>query len=236
MCIQRVECIKLDLRKSAFITFEGPEGGGKTTQISQVVARLTDLGIPFVKIREPGGTPVGEYIRAILKDPNMKMTVEAELLLFQASRAELIKSVIQPALARGEFVICDRFYHSTIAYQGYGRGMDIDVVRNAVNLATGGLEPDLVLVLDIDYRTANSRTANRAGDRFDDAPQDFHERVRKGFLELALNVPSKTNIEVIDASQSKEKVTEDIWKVIEQRFVLPYSSQLFFRSKPLAEN
>tara|TARA_Y100000310_G_C20439624_1_gene695435 strand:+ start:127 stop:753 length:627 start_codon:yes stop_codon:yes gene_type:complete len=204
--------------RGKFITFEGPEGGGKTTQIKRLLSRMAANGMDYLSLREPGGTQVGERIREILKDPGMKMTPEAELLLFQASRAELVHSVIRPALEAGQCVICDRFFHSTLAYQGYGRGMNIYVVKEAIDIAVGWTRPDSVLLLDVPYDVAMTRIVGRSADRFDGESKAFHKKVRDGFLALA---EQESAFKVIDASQSEDEVEEMIWSSVESYYLQP---------------
>jgi dTMP kinase len=146
-----------------FITFEGTEGGGKSTQIALLAARLRENGHKVRTLREPGGTPIGEEIRHLLKhsEANRAMTPEAELLLMNASRAQLVREVIRPALAEGEIVLCDRFYHSTIAYQGYGRGLDLGLVHSIIAAAVGETKPDLTLVLLVPIAVSEQRRLDR---------------------------------------------------------------------------
>src|ERR1041384_7188948 len=168
-----------------FITFEGTEGGGKSTQIQLLAEHLRSLGRPVRLLREPGGTPIGEEIRYLLKhsDANHAMTPEAELLLMNASRAQLVREVIRPALAAGEVVLCDRFHDSTTAYQGYGRGLDLPLVKSVIDFAVGATRPDLTLLLMISSTVSEQRRATRAiasgpvRDRFEEADRAFFERV-----------------------------------------------------------
>ncbi len=178
-----------------FITFEGPDGCGKSTQVPLLVEYLTGQGYTVCPTREPGGTPIGEQIRAVVHDPdNVAMADRTEILLYAASRAQLVEQVIRPALAAGQIVIADRYADSTLAYQGYGRGLDLAMVRQLVTIATGGLRPDLTIYLDIDPETG-LRRRQRDGDaewnRLDAAALDFHRRVRDGYHRLINEEPGR---------------------------------------------
>jgi dTMP kinase len=178
-----------------FITFEGPDGCGKSTQVPLLVEYLTGQGYTVCQTREPGGTPIGEQIRAVVHDPdNVAMADRTEILLYAASRAQLVEQVIRPALAAGQIVIADRYADSTLAYQGYGRGLDLVMVRQLVEIATGGLRPDLTIYLDIDPETG-LRRRQRDGDaewnRLDAATLDFHRRVREGYRRLIAEEPGR---------------------------------------------
>ena len=209
--------------RGKFITFEGTEGGGKSTQIQLLAERLRAMGRPVRMLREPGGTPIGEEIRYTLKhsEANHGMTAEAELLLMNASRAQLVREVIRPALDAGETVLCDRFYHSTIAYQGYGRGLGLEQVQQVVDFAVGGTRPDLTLLLEVSVAVSEARRLARAAspgvgetkrDRMEEADRAFFERVHEGFRHLAL--ADTERIKVIDASQPVERVSQAIWTQI----------------------
>ena len=168
-----------------FITFEGTEGGGKSTQINLLAARLRERGLTVRTLREPGGTPIGEEIRHTLQHSaqNQAMTAEAELLLVNASRAQLVREVIRPALRTGEIVLCDRFYDSTIAYQGYGRGLDLETVRRVIAFAVGDTRPDLTIVLHVPIDVSEVRRKAREAkqrDRMEELDRKFFERVRPG--------------------------------------------------------
>ena len=209
--------------KGLFITFEGPEGGGKSTQIKRLAARLEALGRAVVTTREPGGTKLGECIRGILQhDAAGEPPCErAESLLFCASRAQLVKKVIEPALADGACVLSDRFTDSTVAYQGYGRGLPIDTLKALNAFATGGLRPDLTFVLDIPTGEGMRRLAARSAagaegpDRFEREAVEFHERMRKGFLALAAEEPDRCI--VIDATKPVDEVSDEIWRIVSCR-------------------
>lgn len=182
-----------------FITFEGTEGSGKSTQISLLAEHLRSLGYTVMTLREPGGTPIGEEIRHTLKHSkdNHAMTAEAELLLMNASRAQLVREVIRPALERGEVVLCDRFYDSTTAYQGYGRRLPLPLVKAIIDVAVGDTRPDLTLLLMVSTETSESRRLARQStmpflrDRFEESDRAFFERVARGFEEIAAAEPGR---------------------------------------------
>ena len=199
---------------SLFITFEGGEGSGKSTQARALHRRLASLSIPALLTHEPGGTPLGREIRRWLKGKG-ESNPQTELLLFNASRAQLVAEVIRPALKSGTVVICDRFYHSTIAYQGYGRGLPLDLIEAANNIATQGLEPDLTILLDIDVAQGLARKKMR--DRFEREELAFHQRVRQGYLEMAKKDPQRWL--VIDGSLPKKEIERLIEERVRQ--VLP---------------
>jgi len=203
--------------KGLFITFEGTEGSGKTTQIAALAERLRGLGHTVRTLREPGGTPIGEEIRHTLKhsEANRNMTPETELLLMNASRAQLVREVIQPALTAGEIVLCDRFYDSTIAYQAYGRGLDLKKVKQTIAIATGGLRPDLTLLLLVPVAESEARRRGRSleRDRMEEADRAFFERVEKGYASIA--AARKRRIVSIDATVPPAAVSEQIWEAIE---------------------
>jgi dTMP kinase len=194
-----------------FITFEGSEGSGKTSQQAQLAEYLTSLGFPLLATREPGGTPIGEQVRAILSDlQHTAMHPRAEILLFQASRAQLVEQVIRPHLDRGYVVLCDRYADSTIAYQGYGyQVIDLELLRTIVTFATGGLKPQMTLLLDMDVAEGLRRRA-QGGDwnRLDAYDQAFYRRVRRGYLEMARAEPARWV--VIDAGHPPDKVQADV--------------------------
>jgi len=204
-----------------FLSFEGSEGVGKSTQVHLLAGRLEALGGTVLKTREPGGTKVGETVRNLLQhsEEGRGMSPEAELLLFSASRAELVRKLILPALAAGTHVISDRFVDSTVVYQGEGRGLNPDAVGQVSAFATGGRLPDLTFVLDLPVEIALARLATRhsaaAFDRFEELPVAFFKRVRAGYLELAAREPNR--ISVIDAAQSPEAISEMIWSRVEAR-------------------
>ena len=177
-----------------FITFEGSEGSGKTTQITLLADFLRQRGLSVIVTREPGGTPIAEQVRQVLHDvQNTAMTAEAEILLYAASRAQHVGELIRPALAKGQWVLCDRFADSTLAYQGYGRGLDLAALRQITQFATGGLQPQRTFYFDIDVQTGLERRV--AGElemnRMDLQQQAFYERVRAGYNELIAAEPNR---------------------------------------------
>src|ERR1044071_4367979 len=171
-----------------FITFEGSEGSGKSTQVQRLAARLKRFGVPHLVTREPGGTPIGETIRELLQfaSHNSGMTPEAELLLFEASRSQLVREIIKPALERGTCVIADRFFDSTTVYQGAARKLDRETVERLNAFVIGDCVPDITFVIDVDAATAESRMQKpRKPDRMEQQPAEFYERVREGYRALA---------------------------------------------------
>lgn len=201
-----------------FVTFEGPEGAGKTSQIVQLAAFLRERGVEVVVTREPGGTSIGDQIRDTLHDTaNSEMDPRAEVLLYSASRAQLVSELIRPALARGAVVLCDRYADSTIAYQGYGRGLDLEELRALTTFATGGLTPDLTILLDLDVRTGLSRrrTFGEEMNRLDLETVAFHERVRQGYHTLAADEPERWL--TVDADRPPNVVQEDLRHIITER-------------------
>jgi len=196
-----------------FITFEGGEGCGKSVQARALYDRLSQSAIPAVLTHEPGGTPLSRKLRRLLKEAdNISISPLAELLLFNAARTQLIDEVIRPQLGKGKVVICDRYADSTTAYQSYGRGLDSETVAAINDIATGGLKPDLTILLDISAEEGLARKQRR--DRFEQEDITFHQRVREGYLKLAASEPGRWL--VIDAKQGKEKIAEIIWKKISQ--------------------
>jgi len=224
--------------KGLFITFEGTEGSGKSTHIQLLAERLRAAGRIVRVLREPGGTPIGEEARHILKhsEQSQAMTAEAELLLMNASRAQLVREVIRPALAAGDLVLCDRFYDSTIAYQGYGRQLDLDVVRKVIELAVGPTRPSRTFLLSVPIEVSEARRKARnhgvssdlppdgtkpeghtapkfsdpRRDRLEEAGRDFFERVEKGYRAIASAEPRR--VLVIDSTQPMEVVAAAIWQ------------------------
>lgn len=198
---------------SLFITFEGGEGSGKGVQTRLLYNRLTRYKIPAILIHEPGSTPMGEKLTRLLKwAGNTNISPLTELMLFNASRAQLVDEVIRPALKEGKVVICDRFSDSTTVYQGYGRGLDVKTVAHVNDIAARGLKPDLTILLDIRPEQAFQRIRSRQKDRFENENKSFHQRVRKGFLKLAEEEPERWV--VIDANLSKEKIKQIIWEKV----------------------
>lgn len=211
------------MMKGVFITFEGPEGGGKSTHVAGLARRLRDLGYDVVTTREPGGTPAGEAIRDVIQHDKRSenLSPATETLLFLASRAQLVQTVILPALKKGCCVISDRFADSTIAYQGYGRGMDVQSLFRLNKFATGAAVPDLTLLLDLDVKRGfmrlqeRNRKNNARHDRIERESLLFHEKVRRGYLKLAEKWPGRFRI--VDAGQSMKQVEESIWAVVRKR-------------------
>jgi len=209
-----------------FITFEGVDGSGKTTQAQQTVTYLQQNGYDVIYTREPGGTPIGDQIREILLDnmDNTDMHARTELLLFCASRAQLVAEVITPHLEGGGIVICDRYIDSTLAYQGYGHGLNLKGLRNVINFATGGLLPDVTLYLEITPEDALRRRAKgtlfgEAWNRLDDMELEFHQRVHKGYRELLLAEPARF-VEV-SALGTPEAIQENVRRELSAFVDLP---------------
>jgi len=201
-----------------FITLEGPEGSGKTSQIPALAEFLCQKGYDVLVTREPGGTSVGDQIREILMNlGNVSIVPETEILLFQAARAQHVAEILRPALEDGKIVICDRFGDSTLAYQGYGHQTDIQTLRYLIHFATGGLTPDLTLLLDIPVSEGFERKIKNDSEwnRLDAYARAFHERVRKGYLELAREEPERWQI--IDASEEKDRVQEAMRNYVLQK-------------------
>ena len=209
--------------KGSFITFEGIEGSGKSTQIALLASYLTARGVRHVLTREPGGTLVGDQIRKILLDPaNRALDPAAELLLYAASRAQHLREIIMPALAGGVTVLCDRFSDATLAYQGYGRGLDIGMIRALDRIVTAGMRPDLTLLFDIEAASGIARARGRnnsrgleAEARFENEELAFHERVRQGYLALVAQEPER--IQVVDASSSAEAIQAKVRMIVDER-------------------
>jgi dTMP kinase len=213
------------MAKGLFITFEGTEGCGKSTQVELLARRLAALGHRVRTMREPGGTPIGEEIRHTLKHSraNEAMTAQAELLLMNASRAQLVREVIRPALATGEIVLCDRFYDSTTAYQGYGRQLDMKMVQAVIDIAVGETRPNLTLLLTVSHEISELRRAVRQStlpfmrDRMEEGDRKFFARVEEGFKAIAAAHPNR--VRTVDGSAPMEVVCEKIWEIV--RPVLP---------------
>jgi dTMP kinase len=223
--------------KGLFITFEGTEGSGKSTQIGLLVERLRSLGRTVRTMREPGGTPIGEEIRHTLKhsEANHAMTSETELLLMNASRAQIVREIIRPALAAGETIVCDRFYHSTLAYQGYGRQLNLEKVRQIIDFAVGDTRPDLTLFLHVPVQVSEQRRKTRQAvlfpteksqapkasplpfnetlrDRMEEADRSFFERVEKGYEIIVASEPER--IRFIDATKTLDEVRGSVWDTV----------------------
>ena len=203
---------------SLFVTFEGPDGGGKTTQVARLAESLRAAGQDVIATREPGGTRIGDQVRAILHAPeNRAMQPVTELLLYCASRAQLVSDVIRPHLERGGIVLSDRYADSSLAYQGYGRGIDLALLRAILGFATGGLRPDLTLLLDLDAEEGLRRRKGSGGEwnRLDQETVVFHTRVREGYLALARAEPDRWV--VIDAARDADEVQADIRVEVEKK-------------------
>ena len=205
-----------------FITFEGSEGCGKSTQARRLATRLVSLGVPTLVTREPGGTPIGETIKHLLQfaPHNSAMTPETELLLFEASRSQLVRETIQPSLSSGMCVISDRFFDSTTVYQGVARRLDAKWVQQLNQFAVGDCIPDLTLVLDVDVNKARVRMLRRlqivSGDRMEQEPIEFYQAVRDAYRELAKKESAR--VVLIDGDQSMDQIESEIWEVISSRF------------------
>jgi dTMP kinase len=201
-----------------FITLEGPEGSGKTSHIPALVEYLREQGHQVFPTREPGGTSIGEQIRQVIHDmKNVEMHARTETLLYQSARAQIVEEVIRPRLAAGDIVISDRYADSTIAYQGYGHEQDLQQVRTLVKYATGGLVPDLTILLDIDVELGLKRKTQAGAEwnRLDAYTVDFHQRVRRGYLEMVKLQPARWV--VIDAGQEWDTVQRRLRDTIEKR-------------------
>ncbi len=201
-----------------FITLEGPEGSGKTSQLPALAEFLRGKGCDVLVTREPGGTSVGDQIREVLMNmKNVSIVPQTEILLFQAARAQHVAEILRPALDNGKIVICDRFGDSTLAYQGYGHQTDIRTLQGLIHFATGGLTPDLTLLLDIPVDQGFERKIKNDSEwnRLDAYTKAFHERVRQGYLELARDEPGRWKI--IDASQDKDQVQAEMRKFVMQK-------------------
>ena len=188
-----------------FVSLEGPDGVGKSTQVALLADRLRGAGLEVVQCREPGGTELGERVRSLLLDPQVELSDRAEALLFAAARAEIVEQVIAPALARGAWVVCDRFIDSSLVYQGVGRGLGIEEIRDVSLFATGGLLPAIVL------HGGARRAAVPA--RMESAGEEFHARVEQGFLQLGELEPAR--VRLVDAQGSEAEVAERIWSALE---------------------
>lgn len=210
-----------------FITFEGTEGCGKSTQIRKLSTRLRHLGYRVLSTREPGGTPVGESIRHLLKfsKSSSKMLSETELLLFAASRAQLVREMILPALRQGKIVLCDRFVDSTTVYQGIARKLNMRFIAALNAFATAGRHPDLTLVFDVNARLGLERAKRKTktADRMETQANSFYEAVRRGFLRLAKQDP--TRVKVVNASASLEETSTTVWNLVLPRLSLKHSQR-----------
>lgn len=207
--------------KGLFITFEGTEGSGKSTQITLLAKRLEQQGRKIHVTREPGGTPLGEEIRHLIKHgaASNEMAAMTELMLVNASRTQLVHEVVHPALMQNQVVLCDRFYDSTVAYQGYGRQLPLDMVRQAITLAVGTIQPHLTVLLQVPLATSEERQRRRkAGeasprDRIEEEDRAFFQRVEKGFLAIAAAEPDR--VKKVDGTKPPEEVSLAVWKLVE---------------------
>ncbi|UCB57117.1 MAG: dTMP kinase [Candidatus Omnitrophota bacterium] len=205
---------KKNLKKGIFITFEGPEGSGKSTHVRLLCSELRRRGLPVVCLREPGGTKIGEKIRNILLDAkNKDMDAVCEMLLYQAARAQLVREKILSALRDKKIVILDRFLDATICYQGYGAGIDIKLIKQIGKFVTGGICPDLTILLDIEAGKGLKRSGRR--DRIEKKSLEFHRRVRKGYLKLARENPHRIKIIPVmdEISQTQGAIREVLWRL-----------------------
>ncbi|MEA3507044.1 MAG: dTMP kinase [Elusimicrobiota bacterium] len=202
-----------------FITLEGPEGSGKSTQARLLAGYITGFGREVVCTREPGGVSISEQLREILLDTESTIYPTAELLLYAAGRAQHTQEKIFPALKESKFVICERFTHASIAYQGYGRGLDRELIDKLNDIAAGGLKPDLTVILDIDVETGLKRARDSSGklDRLESENVSFHKKVREGYLELAGENP---DIEVVSSLGTRDKIKEGIIEILKRRNII----------------
>lgn len=208
------------MKSGAFITFEGTEGSGKSTQISLIASHLQTLGLPVKRLREPGGTPIGEELRHILKhsSQNQAIAPETELLLMSASRAQLVREVIQPALKAGTIILCDRFFDSTTVYQGYGRGLNLEMIEQITQFAVGLTHPDLTLLFMVPLAVSEQRRQSRQigmapeRDRFEEEGHEFFTQVEVGYNAIAQKAPER--IKRIDATQPIDQVQAHAWEFI----------------------
>lgn len=204
-----------------FITLEGPDGCGKTSQIPALVEFLRTRGVDVLSTREPGGTEIGDQVRQVIMDMRNKgMDARTEILLFQASRVQIVEQVIRPALKAGKVVICDRYADSTLAYQGYGHQTDLTFLRQLLHFATGGLKPNLTLLLDVDVEEGLRRRQSGGGEwnRLDDYAVEFHHRVCDGYHQLVEEDPGRWV--VVDAMQSREAIQQELREIILKRLSL----------------
>jgi len=201
-------------RRGLFITLEGGEGSGKSSQAQALKALVEGTGRRVTVTREPAGCPLGQRVRELLSEPSLELDARSELFLFVAARAQHVAEVIQPALDRGEVVICDRFGDSSVAYQGYGRGLGPDDVHMANRIATQGLVPDLTVLLDVSVETGLARKRGEdAPDRIGQEAAEFHERVRQGYLAMAGEEPER--FLVVDGTLPPEEITRTVWRRLE---------------------
>lgn len=205
------------MEKGLFITFEGADGCGKTTQIGLVAEFLKEKNIKFITTREPGATQLGKKLREILLHHNGIVADECETFLYLADRAQHVQTLIKPSVAAGEIVLCDRFVDSTLAYQGYGRGIELERIKYLNNIATSALMPDLTIVFDVQSEVAQLRLGTTK-DRLEALGLEFHKKVRKGYLEIAANEPSR--VKIVDANLKIDEVFLQVKKIIEEKIKL----------------
>lgn len=205
--------------KEKFITFEGPEGSGKSTQVRMLARYLISMGYSVVSTREPGGTPVGELIRRVLlSERGVSPSALTEVFLFMAARAQIVKEIIEPALKRGKIVLCDRFLDATIAYQGCGDGVEINLIRRLGRIATAGIKPDLTILLDLPSRKGLKRVKGKK-DRVEKRPFAYHERVRKGYLKLAAQHPRRIKVVRVRKlkGETQQRLREEVDRCLSNR-------------------
>lgn len=212
-----------DVSRGVFLTFEGSEGCGKSTQVKRLAARLARKGLPFLVTREPGGTAIGEKIRELLQfaPESAAMRAETELLLFEASRSQLVREMIEPTLTQGTHVIADRFFDSTTVYQGAARALDPKIVEQLNAFAIGNCRPDLTIILELDVAAARGRMLRRVRpvgtpDRMEQEPLEFYERVSAAYRELPAREGDR--VQLIDGSRSADQVEAEIWRILRERF------------------
>lgn len=203
------------MRKSFFITLEGADGCGKSTQARALAERLRKKGFPVVLTREPGGTRLAEGIRSLILNAKLKVHPLSELLLYEASRAQHTEEIIRPALARKKIVVSDRYADATVAYQGCGRGLPQNIIRTLNGIATGGLKPDLTLYLEVSEKTARERTRGRFKDRLEREERKFHARVKLGYSRIAKAEPGR--VKTVSGEGPVGEVAEKIWKITAKR-------------------
>lgn len=203
-----------DVRSGLFITLEGIDGCGKSTQAKLLGSRLTSLGCAIEALRDPGGTAVSEEIRRILLSTDNHISPISELLLYEAARAQMVSEKIKPWLEEGKVVILDRFYDSTTAYQGYGRGIDLTQISRANQIASQGFVPDLTILIDMDWEVARSRRASNTDDRMEKEGRDFFDKIRRGYEMIAQNEPDR--VRFYDGNQSVEALASQIWPAVEE--------------------
>jgi len=217
-----------NIERGSFITLEGPEGAGKTTQVKLLSKQLDIHGIPHVITRDPGGTPLGRQIRRILLNPENPVQPMSELLLYQADRAQHVAEIIEPELKAGKLVICDRYIDSTMAYQGYGRGIDFALIEELNKIATGGLMPEMTILFDIESSEGLARLHPGGHDRLEREALEFHLKVRQGYLELAKKEPQRWRI--LDASKPLSQAQSELRRLFFEQLSTKYDLDGFEKS------